>query len=81
MKLALSRSIFWDVDYDSMDEHKHASFIIERVLGTGTLEDFNTIKDFYGRNELKKVVKKIRYLDERVMHFCSVYFDIPLNSL
>lgn len=81
MQIQISRAIFWDVDYDKIDAISNAPFVVERVLSMGTLEDFNAIKDFYGTPKLKQIVRKLRYMDERVMHFCSVYFNIKLNSL
>jgi len=76
----LSKSLFWDIDKQSLNPKKHRNYIIERVLSRGTWEDFLLIKTFYGKFLLKKTVKQIRYLDDRVLHFCSIYFNIPLTD-
>ena len=39
----LSRSLFWDVDPETIDSVKHVLFIIERVLTRGTWEEFQII--------------------------------------
>jgi hypothetical protein len=76
----LSKTLFWDVELSSIDPQKHASYIIDRVMQQGTWEDFRAIKTHYGIDKIKDVVKKLRYLDVRVMHFCHHYFDIPFND-
>ncbi|QQS29540.1 MAG: hypothetical protein IPM47_00905 [Sphingobacteriales bacterium] len=78
--LPLSDSLFWDVDKNSIDPEKHAAFIVERVMHLGTLDDFFAIKAYYGKPKLKKITKQLRYLDVRVLNFCSVYFRTPLNQ-
>jgi len=74
----LTKSLFWDIDPETIDYKKHASYIIERVISRGTLADFKTIINIYGIPEIKRVIKKLRYLDDRALHFCSAYFGINL---
>ncbi len=79
--MELSRSLFWDTDYDKLDWEKNAPYIIDRVLHRGTWEEFRKILNFYGAERVAETAKNLRYMDRRVMHFCSVYFDIPLNQI
>lgn len=79
--MELSRSLFWDTDYDKLDWEKNARFIVERVLQMGNVEDFRQIKRYYGKKKLQELIKNIRYLDRKPMYFASVYFDIPLNDM
>lgn len=81
LKTSLNKILFWDVDYNSIDFNKHAPFVVERVLTLGTLEDFKTIKDFYGKPRLKKIIMDLRSLDDRTISFCSLYFHIKPTSL
>jgi len=76
--LGLSKSLFWDVDPQTIDPKKHAAYIIERVVTLGTMEDFLIIKEYYGKEKIKQTVKNLRYLNERDLNFCSVYFNIPI---
>lgn len=76
----LTKSLFWDTDPETIDYQKHASYIIERVLSRGTLDDFKTIIQLYGIPKIKRVIKNIRYLDDRVLHFCSAYFNLTLTD-
>lgn len=76
----LSRTLFWDTDYTTIDPEKHAAYIIDRVLYLGTMEDFKIILSYYGKPKIKEVAMQMRYLDDRVLHFCSVYFNVPLTE-
>jgi hypothetical protein len=78
--LGFSKVLFWDIEPQKIDSKKQAAFIIERVLSLGTMEDFNVLKSIYGKTKIKNEAKKIRYLDDRVLHFCSIYFKTPLNE-
>ncbi len=78
--LGLSKTLFWDVDIASIDYHKHAPYIIERVLNRGTMEDWNIIKTYYGKPKIKETAMNLRYMDNRLLHFCSAYFDVPIKD-
>jgi hypothetical protein len=76
----LSRPLFWDVDRKTIDYKKHSVYITDRVLAMGTMEDFQILKAIYSKPKLKEMVCQIRYMDERVLHFCSAYFNIPVTK-
>ena len=78
--LSLSKTLFWDVDIASIDPEKHASYVIERVLSLGTMDDFKLLKLHYGKSKIKQTAQMLRYMDERVLHFCSAYFGIPITE-
>jgi hypothetical protein len=78
--MELTRSLFWDVEYDKLDYKLHAPFIVERVLNRGHLEDFRAILKYYGKDQLKDIATKIRYLDKKTLHFCSAFFKEPLDN-
>ena len=76
----LSKSLFWDTDINDLEPKKHISYIVERVLSRGTWNDFLVLKEFYDKTVIVNAVKNLRYLDKRVLHFCSTYFEIPLTD-
>lgn len=80
MNLELSKTLFWDVDYDNIDLDKHAPYVVERVMTRGSLEEFKAIKNYYGKPKLKRISKQLRYLNDDVLHFCSVYFNTPITE-
>ena len=73
----LSKGLFWDVDFNSLNYKKHSRFIIERVLSRGSLHDWDELKGHYGVDKIKQEVVKIRYLDKRTFNFCHMIFEIP----
>ena len=77
VKNSLSKSLFWDVNFEEIDSQNHSLFITERVLTRGTLDDFRAVKNYYGIEKLKSIIVKIKNLDERTLSFCSAYFSIP----
>ena len=77
----LTRSLFWDTDVAALDWEQNAPFIVERVLQRGTVEDFRTIIAQYGREQLRDIIKNLRYLDNKAIYFAAVYFHIPLNEM
>ena len=77
---SLSPTLFWDTDISKIDSRVNAPYIIERVLTMGNLKEFKSLLSFYGKPELKNIITKLRTLDVRTMHFCSIYFEIPLTD-
>jgi hypothetical protein len=78
--LGLSQTLFWDVDINTIDPEKHAPYIVERVLSRGTMEDFQSLKNYYGKTKIRDIAKSLRYLDDRVLYFCSAYFNTPITQ-
>lgn len=76
----LSRTLFWDTDINRVDPDAHASFIVERVLSRGKLEDFKNILAFYGKEKVGQLATKLRYLDKITLAFCISYFNIPKDN-
>ncbi len=75
MKVIDKNYLFWDVE--SLDEERHASFIIERVLDRGRLEDFRWLKKRYGEQKIKEVLRsRLFRLDKRSASFWCQYFNI-----
>ncbi|MEP7196231.1 MAG: hypothetical protein ABI851_06895 [Saprospiraceae bacterium] len=77
---SLSKVLFWDVNPDLLDVNKNAAYIVQRVLTLGTLNDFRAIKSLYGMNRLHEIVIGLRTLDDKTLHFCSVYFSTPIQE-
>jgi len=73
----LSRVIFWDTNYDSIDWDKKARYVIARVMMYGTIEDWNAIKSYYGFDVIKKEMLQERFLDKKTLSFLSLILNIP----
>lgn len=46
--MKLSREIFWDTNYDTIDWDKSYQWVICRVLDRGGIKDWHEIKKYYG---------------------------------
>lgn len=73
----LSKVIFWDTQYDTINWENKARFVIERVVMYGTVEDWHNIKAFYGINRIKDEMLQSRDLDAKSLSFLSCIFDLP----
>ena len=51
------QSLFWDVDPDTIDEKKHARYVIERILDFGTDEEVRWLFKRYPREKIAGVLK------------------------
>ena len=72
----LSRSLFWDVNPETIDSDKHVLFIIERVLIRGTWEEFQIVITYYGKESVGSSATQIRHLGKKTLSFCACYFNI-----
>lgn len=79
-KISLNKSLFWDIEFKSLDYQKDAVFIIKRVLNYGDEKDYKEIKRVYGLQKIKSIAKKIDYINKKNVNFWSIVLNIPLNS-
>jgi len=78
--LFLSPTLFWDIDGSKVGLDTHAKTIVERVLLHGTWPEFKAVLGYYGRDKIKDILVKLRYLDSRTLSFCSAYFNVPISE-
>jgi hypothetical protein len=80
MDIQLSRNIFWDTHYDSIQWDQHGAYVIDRVLHYGALSDWKKVLAYYGKDKVRDTVQNLRYLDRRVLSYCAVFFNLPKES-
>ncbi len=54
--------------------------MIERVLTSGFLSDWQEIVRYYGYERIKNEALEIRYLDSLTLNFCSTFFPLPKQA-
>ena len=54
------RSLFWDVDSQTVDPKKHARYIIARILEFGRDEELRWLLRYYPSSLIKDVVRRSR---------------------
>jgi hypothetical protein len=71
---SLSDHLFWDVDKSKVDAEKNARWILERVLERGFWEDWIAVRDYYGKERMKKHYPALR-LDAKSANFLKLYLE------
>lgn len=75
-----SKELFWDVDPESIDQDKHARFVIGRVLSRGMMSDFLELQRTYSKERIRRELPLCRSLDPKTVSFCSVYFGLKKEN-
>lgn len=75
-KPELSKQAFWDVDMATIDYQKHARYVIEKVVDRGSLEDFISLKKFYGDSTIRKEIVNVNWIGDKEIYFCCAIFDL-----
>ena len=75
--MQLSKVIFWDTNYEQINWDTKARYVIARVIMYGTLDDWHTIKQYYGLETIKNEMSQERDLDDKSLSFLSCIYNIP----
>jgi hypothetical protein len=73
----ISKTAFWDVNFDEIDFEKNARDVMNRILMNGKLDDWLEISRFYGAERIKSEIVQMRYLSDITLNFCSTFYKIP----
>ncbi len=76
----LKKEYFWDVNIERLDVDSSQRLIIERVFTLGSVKEMMLVIDYYGEEEVKKVLTSLNYIDPRSLNFVSKIFNLPLKS-
>lgn len=77
---SFSKHLFWDVDVRTLDLDKHESYIVQRVLEYGLMEDWRLLKSAIGLQEIVETCKKLRTLEPKALAFISLISKTPINQ-
>jgi len=73
MDLPLTKTAFWDVDFNQMDSDKHADFIIARVFEYGLTQDIRTIIKRYTPAQIKHAIEHARGIDKKALALAELF--------
>jgi len=81
-KPALTKRLFWEFVYETIDWQKAYCTVIERVLDRGSDEEWEEMLRFYGKDKVLQVLKfESTYLmDHRIEKACA-YFNLRPEEL
>ncbi len=72
--------LFWDVCKDSIDLDTNESYVIQRVLEFGQINDWNQLVSRYGLERIVRVAQKLRTLDPKALSFISCISSTPKKT-
>ena len=75
-QLNISKTAFWDIDFDALDCQNSSPFIINKVFNYGTFTDQLAIIKFYGIERIKAEVVQGAYFRKPVFEFICGYFNL-----
>ena len=72
------RPILWSYDFNNIDPQKNKKTIIVNAINYGGLNHWRWLIQYYGKNEIKKILSKIpaTQIRPRVLKLASIIFDI-----
>jgi len=76
----LHKRLFWDVDIKGLDPERSKRLIIERIFSLGTFDEIKLVIDYYGKDIVLDVLRRINYIDPKTLNFLSVFFNVSLES-
>ena len=65
----LSPYLFWDIDREQFDAERNSAQLIQRVLEYGELDDWRTVRDYYGLDRIAHDCKTLRTLRPEALAF------------
>lgn len=74
---AMSPYLFWDVDRTTLDLDTHRSYIVQRVLEYGLMQDWVCLKHTLGIPAITATCKGLRSLEPRALAFISLVSKTP----
>jgi len=77
--IELSRHLFWDIPYKSLNYERDKVFIAKRVVELGTIRDWNILRQRFGIEEITKMLMPIKDLDKKSASSISMISGIPTN--
>lgn len=72
----LSKKPFWDTPIKNLDKDKHSTFILERIMRYGTIDDWKELNKIYSREELKNIARTVKELDAVSLSFLCAALDM-----
>jgi len=75
-----SKRCFWEQDYTKLDFDSGRRYIITKVVSYGSQNDYIELFQYYGWDIIKTEVVNIRYLNNKILNFLSILFEIDKEN-
>lgn len=75
-----NKSIFWDVDFLTLDLLKYSKWVIVRVFERGDVEDIRQCRRYYGDEKVKEALLNAKYISSNRIHLAAAVIDQPIQN-
>jgi hypothetical protein len=72
----VSKTAFWDVDFEMIDFEESSTFVMAKVFNHGTWMDIIALLRFYGLERIRREVIQVRYLKDTALAFLCTILDL-----
>jgi len=76
----LSKTAFWDVDFNKIDFEKNVVFVLEKVFNYGLWNDYIAVIKHYGKDRIRKEIVHAAYFKKKVLPFLCLIFDLQTSD-
>lgn len=73
MKLPFTKTAFWDVEVEKLDDQLHADFIIARVFQYGLTTDLRLVIQHYTPEQIRAAIDHTRGMEKRGKALAEVF--------
>ena len=72
---------FWDTNISNLSLEKNSTYIIERLLELGDLNELEWLNKNYSKEQISKTLQSSSRISPKTGNFFSIYYGIPKESL
>ncbi len=78
--LQLSKTAFWDIDFEGLDPEKNSLFVMCKVFNYGTKNDMIAVIKHYGIDRIRKEIVHGAYFKPQTLSFLCVILDCQASD-
>lgn len=78
---SLPQHLFWEYDMKKFDFDKSYFIVIERVIERGTIQQWQLVQRYYGKEKTLEVARKSKQLTKRDKQFAELFVNSSLHAL
>lgn len=76
----LSRRLFWDVNYDTINWDDKYKWVIVRVFERGDVEDIRACRRYYGDEKVREALTSTKWLPLQTIYLACAVLDNELKD-
>jgi hypothetical protein len=74
------KSIFWDVDFSTLDFEKYSNWVIVRVFERGDVEDIRQCRRYYGNEKIMQALLNAKHITDNRIHLTAAVINQPIQN-